>query len=302
LNLGLGGIAIYGHDIAGYQNSVGSPTTKELYFRWTELGALTPVMRTHHGTEASQNWRFDTDAETTAHFARWSQFHAQLWPYLRSAAQAAFDHGMPIMRVLPLAYPDDPAVWTMTDEYLFGPSLLVAPVIVEGATSRNVYFPKGTWLPLDAGAPETGPATISETLPLTEIGLYAPAGTIIPMLPDTLDTLMPAAAPVVTLDQLRNDRFLRVFAGANGQWTDLDGTTYALTSSANNAVTAVTQNGTALTSCGADARPCADVDPIHRTATVMGSALTSVVFATASASSTLTVTGHLNVEKIVFRY
>jgi alpha-glucosidase len=296
LNLGLAGVAIYGSDIAGYQNDGGPPSTEELFFRWTTMGALSTVMRTHHGVEAALNWNFASDAASTAHFARWAQFHAQLWPYLKTAAQEAFSHGMPIMRVLPLMFPDDTNVWTMTDEYFFGDSLLVAPVLVQGATSRGVYLPTGTWLPYWGGAPLSGPATVTVQLPLTEIGLWAPAGSIIPTIPP-LDTLMPAAAPLVTLSQVQNQRILKVFGGASGQWTDIDGTQYTLTSTPE-VPASVTVGGTALPSCSTDAMPCADIDTTNRIATVKGAGLTSV----ALGGSTLTVKGSLQVNEIDYRF
>ncbi len=302
LNLGLAGIAIYGSDIAGYQNDISAPSTKELFFRWTTLGALSTVMRTHHGVKAALDWSFASDADSTSHFARWSQFHAQLWPYLKAAAQEAHDHGMPIMRVLALGWPQDDTVWPMTDEYLFGPSILVAPVLVEGAVSRSVYLPAGNWLPFWSGEPVQGPVQLSVDLPMTEIGLYALAGSIIPMLPGTFDTLMPADPPLVTLDAVRNDRVLKVFGGADGQATDLDGTRYALHSSTTDAVTAVQIGGMTLPSCVEKVLPCADIDATNRVATVMGGSLTAVQFVAGTGTSALTVTGSLAVQEVDFRF
>lgn len=301
LNFGLGGISTYGSDIAGYQNAVGPPSTKEIFFRWTTFGALSPVMRTHHGTKARQNWAWDSDAETTAHFARWSQFHARLWPYLKGAAKEAFETGMPIMRALPLAYPTEESGWTISDEYMLGPALLVAPVVTQGATGREVYFPGSEWLPLESGEPRTGPTMKAETIPLGEIGLYAKTGAIIPMLPARLDTLMPAKAPLVTLADVRNARTLLVFGGADGSSTDLDGTKYTLKSASHDPVTSVRAGGAGLTACG-DAQPCADIDAAKRLVTVRGTGLTAVEFAQGGANSTLTVTGGAAVEEIVFRY
>ncbi len=301
LNLGLAGAAIYGSDIGGYQNNGGPPSTKELFFRWTTLGALSTVMRTHHGLDAQLNWRFDSDADTTAHFARWAQFHAQLWPYLRSAAQEAFDHGMPIMRVLPLAYPTDETVWPMNDEYLFGPSILVAPVMTEGATSRSVYLPADTWLPWSSGPAITGPMTITADLPMTEIGLYARAGSIIPTLPP-LDTLMPADPPLVTLADVRNQRTLLVFGGADGNWTDIDGTQYALKAGSGGDVTAIRLDGATLQSCVGKVLPCGDIDTDNRKVTVQGVGMKAVEFDTAGTPATLTVTGALAVGEVDFRY
>jgi alpha-glucosidase len=302
LNFGLGGISTYGSDVAGYQNAVDPPSTKEIFFRWTTFGALSPVMRTHHGTKAKLNWSFDSDEETTAHFARWSQLHARLWPYLKAAAIQSHDTGLPIMRALPLAYPKDQTTYGISNEYLFGPSLLVAPVLVQGAVSRAVYFPADEWLPFDSGTARLGPATATESLPLTEIGLYARAGSILPMLPSRIDTLMPAKAPLVTLADVRNVRSLRVFGGANGSATDLDGTKYSLQSSSHDAVTAVRSSGATLAACAGGNSPCGDIDADKRVVTVRGASLTNVEFVQGASVSTLTTSGGQAVEEVVFRY
>ena len=63
-----------------------SPTTKELWFRWVTLGALSPVMRTHHGKSADENWNIESDPSSIAHFRRWGRFHIRLFPYLYGLA------------------------------------------------------------------------------------------------------------------------------------------------------------------------------------------------------------------------
>ncbi len=302
LNLGLGGIALYGHDIAGYQNGTFGPSTKETFFRWTEVGALSPVMRTHHGTKAHENWWFGKDADTLAHFKRWATLHARLWPYTRAAANEAFAHGMPMMRQLALAFPAEDRAWTLKDEYLFGPSLLVAPVLVEGATSRSVWLPPGQWMPFEGGAELAGPNDVTVDAPLTELPMFVRPGTIVPLLPDTLDTLMPAAPPLVDLDQLRNDRSLLLFAGANGQLTDLDGTKYALTSQSHDAPDAVLAPA-ALPACDATTTPCALFDPDHRQVTVRGEKMTKLSFqASGHQVASFAASGALDVSEVVYRY
>ncbi|MFI5291009.1 MAG: TIM-barrel domain-containing protein, partial [Polyangia bacterium] len=129
LGLGIAGMPYFGSDIAGYQTPPGHPdSTKELFFRWTELGALSPVMRTHHGVAPALEWSFQRDAETLAHYGRWARIHLKLYPYLHAAAAEAAQDGAPLMRALALGFPGDDRAWSATDEYLLGPSLLVAPV------------------------------------------------------------------------------------------------------------------------------------------------------------------------------
>jgi len=163
INLGLSGVPYVTHDIAGYS---GGPSTKELFMRWTELGAFTPVMRTHEGLRAAENWAWDSDAETTAHFARFARIHQALLPELEAAAREAASSSMPIVRHLVLMFPDDPNVVGQAEEYMFGDTLLVAPVIEEGATRRELYLPAGHWFHVFTGAEYDGGQTLTVDAPI----------------------------------------------------------------------------------------------------------------------------------------
>jgi len=144
LNLGLAGQPFVSLDIAGFSVGAG-PSTKELYMRWTELGAFAPVMRTHQGADKVNNWRWNTDEETTAHFRKFTYVHCALMNDFMMLAAEAEETGAPILRHLMLVFPNDRETWDISDQFLIGDSLLVAPVSEEGATSRLVYFPAGTW-------------------------------------------------------------------------------------------------------------------------------------------------------------
>lgn len=157
INSGLSGQPFTTHDIAGFS---GGPSTKELYLRWTELGAFSPFMRTHDGNERDDNWRWDADEETTAHFARMARIHEVLAPELIELSADAEARGTPIVRHLMLEFPDDPETWRLSDQYLLGPDLLVAPVLVEGATSRDVYVPEGAWFDVWTGEAVDGPGWV----------------------------------------------------------------------------------------------------------------------------------------------
>jgi alpha-D-xyloside xylohydrolase len=77
-------------------------------------------------------------------------------PYVYAQAKDCSDHGLPMVRALFLEYPDDPGSWNVDDEYLFGSSLLVAPLMEEGLTARNVYLPPGTWIDYQTGKSYAG--------------------------------------------------------------------------------------------------------------------------------------------------
>ena len=146
IGLGVTGFPYFGSDIAGYMSQGTQPSTKELFFRWTELGAFSPVMRTHHGKSAAANWNWQKDAGTIDHFKRYAKLHIQLFPYLYELAKQASETGAPIMRPLAYDYPDFTPGWSMTDEYMLGDRLIVAPVETAGATKRDVQLPGGTLL------------------------------------------------------------------------------------------------------------------------------------------------------------
>jgi alpha-glucosidase len=170
LNLGLSGQPFVTHDIAGFS---GGPSDKELYLRWTELGALSPYMRTHDGNERDENHRWDSDEETTAHFTRMALLHEALGPELIELAAEAEQTGAPIVRHLMLEHPEDLETWGLSDQYLLGSELLVAPVTVQGATSREVYLPEGRWFHVWTGEEHQGPAWITAQAPLGEPPLFS---------------------------------------------------------------------------------------------------------------------------------
>ena len=141
ITLGLSGQPFTTHDIAGFS---GGPSTKELYLRWTELGAFSPFMRTHDGNEREENHRWDADEETTAHFSRMSRIHEALASERQDWAAEGESTGVPMVRHLLLEFPEDREAWEVHDQYLFGPDLLVAPVLEQGATeSFSLYLPEG---------------------------------------------------------------------------------------------------------------------------------------------------------------
>lgn len=231
--IGLGvsavGFPFYAHDIAGYQSSTNDPTTKELFFRWTELGALTPVMRTHHGTHARFNWNLRSDEETTAHYKRYAELHVRLYPYLRGLAHRAVDDGRPLWIAMGLLYPDDEAAWPIKDQLFLGDALLVAPVMTGGATSREVYFPAGRFAPwLSAGDAIEGPLTTSVPAPLAEIPVFLRAGGIVPMTAEPAQTLLAGDFGVPGLESTEGDRVVYVGLGASGSFEEESGARYAL--------------------------------------------------------------------------
>jgi sulfoquinovosidase len=220
LNLGLGGVSTFGSDIAGYQSSTNPPSTKELFFRWTSLGALTPVMRTHHGLSADLNWWFGRDAETLAHYKRWATFHQQLFPYLDGSSVEAETRGFPLMRALLLHYPDAPQAWRANDSYLLGKQLLVAPVVEEGKTGRELWLPPGNWYPLFGGRPLDGGRVVTVSVGFSDIPVFAKEGTVLPLLPASVQSVIPSVPD--------DAREVWVFPAEGARFTERDGTVWAI--------------------------------------------------------------------------
>ncbi len=216
IGLGVTGFPYYGHDIAGYMSEFTVPSSKELWLRWCTLGALSPVMRTHHGRSARQNWSWERDDETVAHLARWSRIHMQLVPYLAARAEEAAATGLPLMRLIALGWPELDWAWTATDEYLLGDRILVAPVLDEGATGRSVELPPGRWYPLLGGAPVDGGGAIDAVAPPTEIPAFVAEGSILVTYPAEVDTVVdaPGRPPTVTASEIGADRKVTLYGGA----------------------------------------------------------------------------------------
>ena len=162
-NLGLSGVPVTTHDIAGFS---GGPSTKELYLRWTELGAFTPVMRTHEGNNKLENWSWEKDAETIEHFRRFAAIHTALAPELVALKPAARERSLPMVRHLLLSFPDDAEVFDISDQYMLGDELLVAPITAEGQSSREVYLPEGEWFHVWTGDTFQGPTRVTVDAPI----------------------------------------------------------------------------------------------------------------------------------------
>jgi alpha-glucosidase (family GH31 glycosyl hydrolase) len=123
------------------------------------------------------------------------------------------------MRALPLDFPADPKVADITDEYMFGPAFLVAPVTDQGATSRQVYLPAGTdWYNFWTGERLTGGQTILAAAPIDTIPLFVRAGSIIPL-----------GSAVESTHEVQSIEKVRVYPGADADFTLFsdDGRTYA---------------------------------------------------------------------------
>jgi alpha-glucosidase (family GH31 glycosyl hydrolase) len=205
LNTGLSGIPYWGTDIGGF---VPTPEfTAELYVRWFQFGAFCPLFRCHGRTwKLRLPWGWNTgdpgpveirnyngaatpdssqlhDARVEPICRKYLELRYRMLPYLYSAVRECATTGMPIMRALWLHFPDDPKAVECDDEYMWGRSILVAPVVENGATTRRVYLPRGTWSDFWTGERLEGGREIDRPVDLETIPLYVRAGSILPLGP-----------------------------------------------------------------------------------------------------------------------
>jgi alpha-glucosidase (family GH31 glycosyl hydrolase) len=227
LTMGLSGVSRWGSDIGGYFALFENHLTPELLTRWIEVGAVSGVMRTQASgiripdSPRPQIW----DAAIEPLWRRWAKLRTQLYPYLAAADAAYRRTGMPLMRHLALAYPNDRRALGQDDEFLFGPDLLAAPVLRKGARRRSVYLPRGRWIdlwrsaayrPSDGGLALRrarvlrGGRSVTLPAPLDELPLLARAGTLLALLPPDVDTLAAYGdrAPAVSLHERKRQRVL----------------------------------------------------------------------------------------------
>ncbi len=162
LSGGVSGFSLNHSDAGGYTTIVNALTkvtrSRELLWRWLELSALSPVMRTHEGNRPADNFQIDGDAETLRHFARCAKLYKAWGDYRKQLVAQAAATGMPVARHLALHYPGDPNVYSLSyEEYLLGEDLLVAPISEPGAGKTRVYLPEGTWVHVFTGQSLTAP-------------------------------------------------------------------------------------------------------------------------------------------------
>jgi alpha-D-xyloside xylohydrolase len=223
--LAASGFALYGADTGGYR--MGAPT-KEALLRWAEHTSLSMVMQLGPG-ENKYPWNYDADTVTA--YTALANLHQSLVPYLASLLAVAQTAGTPTIRPLPLAYPTDAdAPMFADDEYLLGPSLLVAPVVTEGATSRQVHLPPGMWFPWWGGAAVEGPGTVTVQAPIGQPPLYVLAGSLLPLLPPGIDTLVASNDPsTVSLSALAGQDAAAAWVRGAASSTCLDGSIVSMT-------------------------------------------------------------------------
>ncbi len=179
LNMGMSGLAFVGADVGGF---AGGPGNK-LFARWIELGVFYPFCRNHTSANMpwQEPWRFGdkvTDISREVINLRY-----ELMPYTYTLFETSHQKNWPIMRAMVFEFPADENVKNMYDQFMWGPSLLVAPVLKKREQEKTVYFPQGEWYEFETGKSYQGPGEQEVDAPLEKIPVFARQGAIIPMAP-----------------------------------------------------------------------------------------------------------------------
>jgi alpha-glucosidase len=182
--LGVSGQAFVGADIGGFAGN----SNAELYLRWMQYGALTPFCRNHSeiGNVDQYAWSWGEVVQEIVREA--VRLRYRLLPYIYASFLTASETGAPVQRPMVFDHQDDPTVRDLDDQYLFGPDLLVAPVLQPGQTARQVYLPEGDWYDWHSGERHDGQAFIHVPTPMERIPVFARGGSVIPLWPEAPDS------------------------------------------------------------------------------------------------------------------
>ncbi|MGG3623081.1 glycoside hydrolase family 31 protein [Bacillus gobiensis] len=180
MNLGLSGASFVGNDIGGF----GGQANPELFARWIQLGSFLPFARVHYDQMSDRNyhqepWSFGTDVEKIS--KKYIEMRYQLLPYLYNAFKDASQTGKPVQQPLVYHYQDDENTYNIDDQFMFGDSMMLAPVVEQGKTSREVYLPEGeTWIDFWTKKEYEGGQTIRVDAPLDHLPIFMKEDSIVP--------------------------------------------------------------------------------------------------------------------------
>jgi alpha-D-xyloside xylohydrolase len=212
LNFSMSGIPYWSADIGGFfGGDVHDRKYAELFTRWEQFAIFTPQFRVHGTGAGKEIWNWDGDVQKR--LIENVKLRYRLLPYIYSLSWDVTKNRGTMMRALAFDFRADSKALTVTDEYLFGRALLVAPVVQEGATTRSVYLPgKHPWYDFWTGKRIDGGQSIEAAAPIDRIPAYVRAGAILPLGPVKPYADAPSDEPVE----------IRVYPGDDGNFTLYD--------------------------------------------------------------------------------
>lgn len=181
------GYAYWSHDIGGHMPGAVEP---ELYTRWVQFGAFSPILRTHTTKNPEAERRIWAYPEPYSQVLRSAfQLRYALQPYIYTEARHTYDTGVAFLRPLYYDWPKASEAYTSRNEYLFGDEMLAAPVVapedkVSQLATEKIWLPEGDWIEWPTGKHLSGPATVERSFSIDQIPVYLRAGAIVPMQPE----------------------------------------------------------------------------------------------------------------------
>ena len=209
LNFALSGYPYWTTDIGGYHQpyngAANEPAYQELYARWFEYGAFCPVFRTHGHRDHNELWTYERVYPALLAVDR---LRYRLLPYVYSLAWKVTSEDYTIQRPLVMDFREDRNTWEIGDEFIFGPAILVSPILREHDAERTVYLPAGSlWYDFWTGARTAGGVEATRAAPVERIPLEVRAGSILPL------------GPVIEYAGQQADPIeLRIYPGADGDF------------------------------------------------------------------------------------
>ena len=217
LNFCMAGLPYWTTDIGSYfresdsygltlENQYNNVEFRELLTRWFEYGTFCPLFRIHGKNSRTAVWNYGIDFENTA--IEFINLRYQLMPYIYSLAWQVTEKGSIIMKPLVYDYPGDKNTWDINDQFLFGSSILVNPVVKYKGRSRELYLPAGYWYNFWTGEMLNGERNITAAAPLNRIPLFIKAGSVLPVGPRVQYAMQEVMEPLKIM----------VYPGANGSF------------------------------------------------------------------------------------
>ena len=194
------GYAYWSHDIGGHMPGAVDP---ELYTRWLQFGAFSPILRTHTTKNAEAERRIWAYPEPYSDIMRSTfQLRYALQPYLYTEGRRTYDTGVAFLHPLYYDWPEAPEAYTSKNEYIFGENMLVAPVVkpvdtVTGLATEHLWIPDGDWIDWSSGKHLHGPIALDRSYAIDQLPVLLKAGSITPMEPPMLYTGQHPVDPLI---------------------------------------------------------------------------------------------------------
>jgi alpha-glucosidase (family GH31 glycosyl hydrolase) len=194
------GYAYWSHDIGGHMPGAVDP---ELFTRWVQFGAFSPILRTHTTKNPDSERRIWAYPEPFSAILRSTfQLRYALQPYIYTEARRTHDTGVAFFRPLYYDWPEANEAYSSKNEYLFGDQMLAAPVVTaadktSGLATEHIWLPQGEWIEWPTGKHFAGPTSVDRNFSIDQIPIYLKAGAIVPMQPPMLFTGQKPVDPLI---------------------------------------------------------------------------------------------------------